>query len=178
MVVVEARQRTLGVAGRGWGPAANTRRGWSWLRSGSEHWTWLVMVEVRQRTLGVAGRGWGPAANTGRGWSWLRSGGGGRGGGEGGAATDIKSNNPHLAGGEWSRSQMSYNQNISAKSLKKQQKWGCYSTQLSASRLPWDFGHLSPHLPGWLLATARLLQVNCWQIKAAKLLLTCGRLGA
>ena len=49
------------------------------------------MVEVRQRTLGVAG-----PANTGRGWSWLlRSGGGGR-----GAGVDIKSNNPHLAGGE------------------------------------------------------------------------------
>ena len=73
MVVVEVRQRTLGVDGRGWGPAANTGRGWSWLRSGSEHWAWLVVVEVRQRTLGVAGRGWGPAANTGRGWSWLRS---------------------------------------------------------------------------------------------------------
>ena len=111
---VEVRQRTLGVDGRGWGPAANTGRGF--------------VVEVRQRTLGVAGRGWGPAANTGRGWSWwgpaantgrgwswLRS------GSEhwawlvvvevrqkarrrrrrrgGGAATDIKSNNPHLAGG-------------------------------------------------------------------------------
>ena len=63
-----------GISFGGWGPAANTGRGWSWLRSGSEHWAWLVVVEVRQRTLGVAGRGWGPAANTGRGWSWLRSG--------------------------------------------------------------------------------------------------------
>ena len=52
---------------RSWGPAANTGRWRSWLRSGSEHWAWLVVVEVRQRTLGVAGRGWGPAANTGRG---------------------------------------------------------------------------------------------------------------
>ena len=67
LVVVEVRQRKLGVAGRGWGPAANTGRGWSWLRSGSERWAWMVVVEVRQRTLGVAGRGWGPAANTGRG---------------------------------------------------------------------------------------------------------------
>jgi len=27
------------------------------LRSGREHWAWLVVVEVRQGTLGVAGRG-------------------------------------------------------------------------------------------------------------------------
>ena len=37
MVVVEVRQGTLGVDGRGWGPAGNTGRGWSWLRSGREH---------------------------------------------------------------------------------------------------------------------------------------------
>ena len=50
-----------------------------------------------------------PAGNTGRGWSWLRCGGGGGGGegegreggeGEGGDGGDIKSNNPHLTGGE------------------------------------------------------------------------------
>ena len=177
MVVVEVRQGTLGGDTRGWGPAGNTGRGWSWLRSGREHWAgmvvvevrqgtlggddWAVMVvvEVRQGTLGVDGRGWGPAGNTGRGWSWLRSGrehwawmvmvevrqgtltwmvvvevrqrtlwiagrswtrrtrrttrrttrrrrGGGeeerrrRGREEEEQATDIKSNNPHLAGGE------------------------------------------------------------------------------
>ena len=49
---------------RRWGPAGNTGRGWSWLRSGREHWAWLVVVEVRQGTLGVDGRGWGPAENT------------------------------------------------------------------------------------------------------------------
>ena len=56
MVVVEVRQRTLGEAGRGWGPAAITGRGWSYLRSGSDHWApfrhyWahMVVVEVRQR---------------------------------------------------------------------------------------------------------------------------------
>ena len=38
----------------------NTGRGWSWLRSGSDHWAWMVVVEVRQKI-------------TGRGWSWLRS---------------------------------------------------------------------------------------------------------
>ena len=30
------------------------RRGWSWLRSGREHWAWMVVVEVRQRTLWIA----------------------------------------------------------------------------------------------------------------------------
>ena len=83
----------------------------------------MVVVEVRQGTLGGDGRGWGPAENTmdrgsqlskddeddedggrqGRqGWQ------GGRGGGgeeeqeeeQEEEATDIKSNNPHLAGGE------------------------------------------------------------------------------
>ena len=34
------------------------------MRSGREHWAWLVVVEVRQGTLGVGGRGWGPAENT------------------------------------------------------------------------------------------------------------------
>ena len=131
MVVVEVRQGTLGGDGRGWGPAGNTGRGWSWLRCGREHWAVMVVVEVRQGTLGVDGRGWGPAGNTGRWWSWLRSGRAhwawmvvvevrqGAGGeerrrgeeerrrgeeedeeDEEEQATDIKSNNPHLAGGE------------------------------------------------------------------------------
>ena len=97
ILAVEVRQGTLGVAGRGWGPAGNTGRGWSWLRSGREHWAWMVVVEVRQRTLWIASRSWA----------------GGRGGqreeeeekeedeeDEEDQATDIKSNNPHLAGGE------------------------------------------------------------------------------
>jgi len=54
MVVVEVRQGTLGVDGRGSGPAG---RGWSWLRSGKKHWAWMVVVEVWQGTLGVDGRG-------------------------------------------------------------------------------------------------------------------------
>ena len=130
---------SFGVDTRGWGPAGNTGRGWSCLRSDREHWAGILAVEVRQGTLGVDGRGWGPAGNTGRGWSWLRSGrehwawmvvvevrqrtlwiasrswAGGRGGQreeednerrrrgeeeEEDQATDIKSNNPHLAGGE------------------------------------------------------------------------------
>ena len=28
----------------------STGRGWSWLRSGREHWAWMVVVEVRQGT--------------------------------------------------------------------------------------------------------------------------------
>ena len=118
ILAVEVRQGTLGVDGRGWGPAGNTWRGFSRLRSGREHWAWMVAVEVRQGTLGVDTRSWGPAGNTWRGWSWLRSGrehlawmvvvevrrmrrstrrrkaGGRR------KSTNIKSNNPHLAGGE------------------------------------------------------------------------------
>ena len=34
------------------------------MRSGREHWAWMVVVEVRQGTLGVDGRGGGPAENT------------------------------------------------------------------------------------------------------------------
>ena len=41
-----------------WGPAGNTWRGYSRLRSGREHWARMVVVEVRQRTLCVEGRGW------------------------------------------------------------------------------------------------------------------------
>ena len=54
----------LGVDGRGWGPAGNTWRGWSWLRSGGGGRRRKVAVEVWQGTLGVDGRGWGPAGNT------------------------------------------------------------------------------------------------------------------
>ena len=39
------------MAARSWGPAGNTGRGWSWLRSGREHWAWMLAVEVRQGTL-------------------------------------------------------------------------------------------------------------------------------
>ena len=100
MVVVEVRQGTLGVDGRGWGPAGNTGRGWSWLRSGRAYWAWMVVVEVRQ----------------GAGGEETRRGEEKRGEEEEEKedekreekeededeeeATDIKSNNPHLAGGE------------------------------------------------------------------------------
>ena len=64
ILAVEVRQGTLGVDGRGWGPAGNTGRGYSRLRSGREHLARILAVEVRQETLGGDDRGWGPAANT------------------------------------------------------------------------------------------------------------------
>ena len=57
ILAVEVRQGTLGVDGRGSGPAGTTGPGYSRLRSGREHWAWMVVVEVRQGTLGVDGRG-------------------------------------------------------------------------------------------------------------------------
>ena len=76
MVAVEVRQGTLGVDSRGWGPAGNTWRGFSRLRSGREHLAWMVVVEVRRRRKAAEG------------------------GRRRRKSTDIKSNNPHLAGGE------------------------------------------------------------------------------
>ena len=56
------------------------------MRSGREHWAWMVVVEVRQGAGGEETR---------RGDEERR-----RGEEEEEQATDIKSNNPHLAGGE------------------------------------------------------------------------------
>ena len=57
----------------------------------------MVVVEVRQGTQGVDGRGWGPTENTvRRGFAVEQEEEERRGGEE--QATDIKSNNPHLAG--------------------------------------------------------------------------------
>ena len=133
MIAFEVRQGTLGTDGRGWGPAGNTGLRWSRLRSGREHWAQMVAVEVRQGTLGSDGRGWGPAGNTGLRWSRLRSGRehwawlrcgrehwkwllaveakeeGEEGRGRGRkrrrtGTTNIKSNNPHLTGGQQQKS--------------------------------------------------------------------------
>ena len=81
ILTVEVRQGTLGVDTRGWGPAGNTGRGWSWLRSGREHLAWILAVEVRQ---GREERGEERRGEERRGEE----------------ATNLKSNNPHLAGGE------------------------------------------------------------------------------
>ena len=86
ILAVEVRQGTLGVDGRSWGPAGNTWRGFSRLRSGREHLAWMVVVEVRRRRKAAeGGRRRHEAAGVGR----RRR-----------KSTDIKSNNPHLAGGE------------------------------------------------------------------------------
>ena len=58
----------------------------------------MVVVEVRQGTLGVDGRGWGPTENSASRVAVEQEEEERRGGEE--QATDIKSNNPHLAGGE------------------------------------------------------------------------------
>ena len=90
----------------GWGPAVRTELGrsqvevqrcaLSWesprLGSSSAHWAPKLAKSLAKSWQGNSGRGSG-----GRGG---RRGGGGRGGGEGRRTTLIKSNNPHLAGGE------------------------------------------------------------------------------
>ena len=99
-----------------WGPARHTELAWSQLGSGTPHWTRRIAVEVRHTTLNSRDYSWGPARHTELARSRLGSGtphwthriatGGGRGrrrrstGGGGGEETDIKSNNPHLTGGE------------------------------------------------------------------------------
>ena len=83
-LAVEVRQGTLSADGRGWGPAGNTRRRWSrslQCMSGREHWTWRLAVE-----------GWQHDDEEGRKDE--------KGGGRRKEATDIKSNNPHLTGGD------------------------------------------------------------------------------
>ena len=52
--------RSGGGTGRGWSWLRSGREHWARmvvLRSGGEHWAQMVVVEARQRTLGVDGRG-------------------------------------------------------------------------------------------------------------------------
>ena len=109
--VVEARQGTLWSGARGWGPAGNTLiRNLRWM-SGGEHSDPALAVEVRRGTLWSGACGGCPAGNTLiRSLRWMS-------GGEhcdlepavevrwrkeeeGGGQADVKSNNPHLTGGE------------------------------------------------------------------------------
>ena len=111
-----------------WGPARHTELAWSQLGSGTPHWTRRIAVEVRHTTLNSRDHSWGPARHTELAGSRLGSGtphwtrriavgvqhatlnsqyrdrrrrrkeeeaGGGE-----GEETNIKSNNPHLTGGE------------------------------------------------------------------------------
>ena len=118
-LAVGVRHATLNSRARGWGPARHTELTGSRLGSGTPHWThesgtphWTheLAVEVRHATLNSQDRGWGPAhhmdatdrqrdAEGGEGRGGGRGGEGEEGGG-GGEETDIKSNNPHLTGGE------------------------------------------------------------------------------
>ena len=117
-VAVEVRQCPLRSGSRGWGPAVPTATWKSRLKSDSAHWDLELAVEVRQCPLGSGARGGGPAVPTGM----CPLGSGARGGGPAvptGIWTArrrtrrrwrrrrrrrrtalIKSNNPHLAGGE------------------------------------------------------------------------------
>ena len=102
---VGVRHATLNSRARGWGPARHTELTGSRLRSGMPHWTHKIVVEVRHATLNSQDRSWDPTRRR------TTGGGGGRrrkestgvqeyrstGGGE---ETNIKSNNPHLTGGE------------------------------------------------------------------------------
>ena len=85
-LAVEVRHATLNSRARGWGPARHTELTRSWLRSDAPHWTHKIVVEVRQ---GDGGR------RRKRRRRRRRS---------AGEETDIKSNNPHLTGGEKNRS--------------------------------------------------------------------------
>ena len=95
-VAVEVRQCPLGSATRSWGPAVPTGIWSSRLRSGSAHWDLQLAVEVRQCPLGSGARGGGPAVPTGI-WTARRR---RRVRRRRRRIALIKSNNPHLAGGE------------------------------------------------------------------------------
>ena len=120
-LAVGVRHATLNSHGRSWGPARHTELAGSQLRSGTPHWTHEITVGVRHATLNSQDRGWGPARHTeltssrlGPGtphWTHriaveIRRGGGRQEGGvqddqrREGEETNIKSNNPHLTGGE------------------------------------------------------------------------------
>ena len=75
----------------GWGPAGNTLILGLLFGCGREHCDLALAVEVRRGTLWSWACSWGPAGNTLILGLQLRSGGG---------TADIKSNNPHLTGGE------------------------------------------------------------------------------
>ena len=102
-LAVEVQQCPLRPGSRGWGPAVPTAIWKSRLRSGSAHCNLEVAVEVRQCPLRSGARGGGPAVPTGiwtarrrtrRRWRRRR---------RRRRTALIKSNNPHLAGGEQSK---------------------------------------------------------------------------
>ena len=114
MIAVGVRHTALNSRDRSWGPARHTELAGSQLGSGTPHCTRRIAVGVQHATLNSQDRGWGPARHTELTGSQLRRttgggrGGRGEGGGEGGEVTDIKSNNPHLTGGEKHRIPISF----------------------------------------------------------------------
>ena len=108
-IAVEVRHATLNSQDRGWGPARHTELTGSRLRSGTPHWTHRIVVEVRHATLNSQDRGWGPALRhitlnshgSNRGTKrWRRRRRRRRKRRRRRSSADIKSNNPHLTGGE------------------------------------------------------------------------------
>ena len=93
MVVVEVRQGTLGVDGRGSGPAGHTGRGSSWLKSGREQEERRRGEETRR---GEEKRGEEEEEEDEKREEKEED----EDEEDEEEATDIKSNNPHLAGGE------------------------------------------------------------------------------
>ena len=100
-IAVEVRHTTLNSRDHSWGPARHTELAGSRLGSGTPHWTRDLAVGARHATLNSQDRSWDPTRRR------TTGGGGGRrrkeeyrSTGEGGEETDIKSNNPHLTGGE------------------------------------------------------------------------------
>ena len=105
-IAVEVRLATLNSRDHSWGPARHTELAGSRLGSGTPHWTRRIAVGVRHATLNSRARGWSPARHTELTGSQLRSDEEEddrrrRKEEEGeGEETNIKSNNPHLTGGE------------------------------------------------------------------------------
>ena len=112
-LVVEVRRGTLWSRGCCWGPAGNTAsRARSWgparitliqrllLGSGGEHGDLELAVEVRQKKEEEAGGRRRKEEEGGRRRKEEEGGGRRRKEEEGGGQADIKSNNPHLTGGE------------------------------------------------------------------------------
>ena len=97
MVVVEVRQGTLGVDGHGWGPAGHTGRGWSWLKSGREQEERRRGEETRR---GEEKRGEEEEEKEDEKREEKEEDEDEEDEEDEEEATDIKSNNPHLAGGE------------------------------------------------------------------------------
>ena len=143
-VTVEVRQCPLRSGIRRWGPAVPTAIWKSRLRSGSAHCNLEVAVEVRQCPLGSWARGGGPAVPTGI-WTarrrrrrrrWRRRMRRRR----RRRTALIKSNNPHLAGGEQN--------NVST----------CFTSQISLK---------PPPLPGVPGRHPRQVRVAGWTLKSS-----------